>query len=152
MVRVFIKFNISFLSLKFSFIVPWLSCRTLCHFLFSRVHQNQRTRCSLRSLAVFKQFERAKKPALKSLRQNFRNICVIEDFDLVTKQWLAIDAYTCFNHLKLWSRLASLSAGSSDEITKFKNVFWRIALRHRANTPLECFALIESTMTETFPY
>ena len=69
-------------------------------------------------------------------------ICVIEDFDLVTKRWLATDACTCINHRKLRSRLASLSAGSSDEITKFKSVFWRIALcRHPANTPSECFAL-----------
>lgn len=42
-------------------------------------------------------------------RQNFRNIiaelllmfCVIEDFDLVTKRSLAIEACTCFNQRKL---------------------------------------------------
>ena len=79
--------------------------------------------------------------------------CVIKDFELVTKGSLAIDAYTCFNNRKIRLRLASLSAGSSDGITKFKSVFnWRIALRrHRANTPLDSFALKDFTMTETFP-
>ena len=46
--------------------------------------------------------------------------CVIRDFDLVTKGSLAIDACTCFNNRKIRLRLASLSAGSSDGITKFK--------------------------------
>ena len=79
--------------------------------------------------------------------------CVIKGFELVTKGSLAIDAYTCFNNRKIRLRLASLSAGSSDGITKFKSVFnWRIALRrHRPNTPSDSFSLIDFTMTETFP-
>ena len=73
-----------------------------------------------------------------------------EDFDLLTKRSLPINACTCLNHQKLRLRLGSLSAGSSDEIMKFESVFWRIALR-RANTPLDNFVLIESAMTVTFP-
>lgn len=48
--------------------------------------------------------------------------CVIEDFGLVTKRSLAIDACACLNHQKLRWRLACLSAGSSDQIMKFKSV------------------------------